>query len=255
MAEGDVVVAKEVVECTIITNGKCIIDGGTILSSEIYAKKGLKADKVGSEASHPSKLVVGIDQIAKVKVDQCKKEITEHTANIDTMEQKLTSLKEESDRGNIELGQIAQIQDKHMVDRRKLTDLIENEKRDPTLEEQNAISILTQKMEEIDQSVAELMSQDEEIQTQIVKKRNDINELKEQISLLNEEVKDVELFASQDMGIPTVQISGKLYQGTEIVGPHDALVIDKNLYNASLKEQKNNDKEAGKPYFFKISQR
>jgi uncharacterized protein (DUF342 family) len=255
MAEGDVVVAKEVVECTIITNGKCIIDGGTVLSSEIYAKKGLKADKIGSEASYPSKLVVGVDQIAKVKVDQCKKEITEHTANIDTMEQKLASLKEKSDRGNIELGQIAQIQDKHMVDRRKLTDMIEHEKRDPTLEEQNAISILTQKMEEIDQSVAELMSQDEEAQVQIAKNRNDIKELKERINLLNEEVKEVELFASQDMGIPTVQISGKLYQGTEIVGPHDALIIEKNLYNASLKEQKNNDKDAGKPYSFKISHR
>lgn len=255
MAEDDVVVAKEVVECTIITNGKCIVDGGTILSSKIYAKKGLKAGSVGSEASHSSKLVVGVDQIAKVKMEQCKNELTENRDKIDTMEKKIVLLNEESDRLNNELGQIAQIQDKHMVDRRKITDSIEKEKRDPTLEEQNAISTLTQKMEEIDKSVEELMNRDEEVQAQVAKYRNKIHELEERINLLGEEIKEIELFASQDMGIPTVQISGKLYQGTEIVGPHDALIIEKTVCNASLKEQKNNDKEAEKPHSFKFSHR
>ena len=255
MAEGDVAVAKEIVECTIVTNGKCIIDGGTILSSEIYAKKGLKAKDVGSEASHPNKLIVGIDQIAKIKVAEFKDLINQNKNKIEIIEKEIAELDQESDRLNTELGQIAQVQDNYMVSRRKIMDVIEKEQRDLTTQEQAAISALSVKMEEIDKNVGALMAKDEEIQVRVVTLRNQVVELDNVINLLSEEIKQSELFATRDMGIPTAQISGKLYQGTEIVGPHDSLVIEKDLYNAFLKEQKNSDKEAEKPYSFKISHR
>ena len=255
IAEGDVAVAKEIVECTIITNGKCIIDGGTILSSEIYAKRGLKAKDVGSEASHPNRLMVGIDQIAKIKVAEFKDQINQNKSKIEIIEKEIAALNQESDRLNTELGQIAQVQDNYMVSRRKIMDVIEKEQRDLTTQEQAAISALSVKMEEIDKNVVALMAKDEETQARVVTLRNQIVELDDNINALNEEIKQTELFATRDMGIPTAQISGKLYQGTEIVGPHDSLVIEKNLYNAFLKEQKNNDKEAEKPYSFKISHR
>ena len=255
MAEGDVAVAKEIVECTIITNGKCIIDGGTILSSEIYAKKGLKAKDVGSEASHPNKLIVGIDQIAKIKVAEFKDLINQNKNKIETLEKEIAALNQESDRLNTELGQIAQVQDEYMVNQRKIMNVLEKEQRDLTVQEQAAISALSVKMEEIDKDVGALMAKDEEIQARVVSLRNQTVELDNNINVLNEEIKQIELFATRDMGIPIVQILGKLYQGTEIVGPHDALVIEKKLYNTFLKEQKNSDKEAEKPYSFKISHR
>jgi uncharacterized protein (DUF342 family) len=255
IADGDVAVAKEIVECTIITNGKCIIDGGTILSSEIYAKKGLKAKDVGSEASHPNKLMVGIDQIAKIKVAEFKDQINQNKNEIEILEKEIAVLNQESDRLNTELGQIAQVQDNYMVSRRKIADVVEKEQRDLTAQEQAAISALSLKMEEIDKNVGTLMDRDEETQARVVTLRNQTVELDNNINALDEEIKQVELFAKRDMGIPTAQISGKLYQGTEIVGPHDSLVIEKNLYNAFFKEQKSNDKEAEKPYSFKISHR
>lgn len=255
MAEDDVVVAKEVVDCKIITNGKCILDGGTILSSEIYAKKGLKAGSVGSEAAHPSKLVVGIDQIAKIKVAEFKDEIFENKEKITDMEKEITSLNEKSDHLNTELGQIAQIQDKHMVDRRKITDVLEKEKRNPSAEEQAAISALSLKMEEIDKAVEDLMSQDEEAQAKVVNLRNEILQLEERINALDEEIKEIELFAARDMGIPSVQVTGKLYHNTQIEGPNDALTIEKTTSSITLKEQKNMEKDAEKPYSFKVSKR
>lgn len=255
IAEGDVVVAKEVVDCKIITNGKCILDGGTILSSEIYAKKGLKAGSVGSEAAHPSKLVVGVDQIAKIKVAEFKNEIKENKDKIAALENQINLLNEDSDRLNTELGQVAQIQDRYMVGYRKITELLEKEKREASNEEKVAITELNKKIEEIDKTVEDLMFQDEEAQAQITDHRNDIHQLEERNKSLTEEIKETELFAERDMGIPSVQISGKIYQNTRIEGPHDALTIEKTTYNITLKEQKNKDKDAEKPYSFKASQR
>ncbi|MGD9212934.1 MAG: FapA family protein, partial [Desulfobacteraceae bacterium] len=253
MAEGDVVVAKEVVECKIITNGKCILDGGTILSSLIYAKKGLKAGAVGSEVANPSKLIVGIDQIAVIKVNEYKKEIVENTDKIVAMEEKISALNAESDEINTKLGEIAQIQDNYMLDKRKLTDLIDKKNRSLSVEEQKTISELDEKIVEIDKTVEELMARDEKAQAEVDLSRNQIIELKHRNNVLTEEIKETELKAKQDMGIPVIQISGKLYQNTDIEGPHDNLIIEKTLKNANIKEQKNPEKDAEKKYFFKVT--
>lgn len=255
IAEGDIVVAKEVVDCKIITNGKFILEGGTILSSEIYAKKGIKASAVGSEVSAPNKLVVGVDRIAQIKVDEFKQEISEIKDKIASMEKEIGVLNQESDRLNTELGQIAQVQDQCMVNQRKISDLLKKEKRQPTPEEKEAVSNFKAKIAEIDKTVEELMAQDEKAKAQILTHRNEIFGLDERIKILSEEIKDTELFAKRDMGIPTIQVNGKLFQNTQIEGPHDSLVIEKTISNATIKEQKNTEKDAEKPFSFKLSHR
>ncbi len=255
IADGDIAIAKEIVDCRIITNGKCILEGCTVLSSQIYAKKGIKVASVGSEAAHPSKLVVGVDQIAKLKVSDLKAEIEECKQKIADLEQELPALKEESDRLNTELGEIAQVQDKFMVDRRKITDILEKEQRSATAEEQTVLSDLNTKIVEIDRVVEELMGKDEKNQEEVTERRNEIHACNQRIDELNEEIKETELFAKRDIGIPVLQVFGKLYQNTQVEGPHDSLKIEKTMHNATIKEQKNTDKNAENPYSFKVSHR
>ena len=59
---GDIVVKKEIYGSTVETTGRCMIGEGKIVSSSIDAKKGVYARTIGSDASSPCTLTVGIDR-------------------------------------------------------------------------------------------------------------------------------------------------------------------------------------------------
>ncbi len=60
-AEGDVCVAKEIINSTIRTRGKLRADNATVIGGEIHARNGAVVKHLGSEAGVPTRLAVGID--------------------------------------------------------------------------------------------------------------------------------------------------------------------------------------------------
>ena len=247
-AAGDVVVRKEILDSTVVTGGRCIIDGGKLLSSEVWAKQGIKSDDIGSPGSRPNILHVGIDRRMREKISAYEAEIAQKEAALQANRRLAETLHEQADQVNTELGQVAQVQDKRMVAQRTLLERIEARKRPPNAKEEKLLESLVAQLAELEQTVAGLMEKDEqyskkvkEYETQIEIDASGVAELKTQIENLLET-------ASRDKGVASVAVTGTLHARTEINGPRTALLVSENYTRACVKEKKIKDPDNRKPW-------
>jgi uncharacterized protein (DUF342 family) len=247
-AAGDVVVRKEILDSTVVTGGRCIIDGGKLLSSEVWAKQGIKSDDIGSPGSRPNILHVGIDRRMREKISAYEAEIAQKEAALQANRRLAETLHEQADQVNTELGQVAQVQDKRMVAQRTLLERIEARKRPPNAKEEKLLESLVAQLAELEQTVAGLMEKDEqyskkvkEYETQIEIDASAVAELKTQIENLLET-------ASRDKGVASVAVTGTLHARTEINGPRTALLVSENYTRACVKEKKIKDPDNRKPW-------
>jgi len=94
---GDVIIAKGIVDSDIECSGRCIVEDGKIITSQISAKLGVKARNIGTEKVEPCTIKVGHDTFTrkelkkiKDKVDSLENQIEQHGAKED---KKIRSLK------------------------------------------------------------------------------------------------------------------------------------------------------------------
>ncbi len=110
-ALGDVVVKKEIINSKINTSGEFNIKGGTILSSVVVAKKGIRASQIGSEISRPCRLMIGFDEKAINEIEKIKKAIWLKIEEKDELITRLKELAEITVKNKSENGELAQVQD------------------------------------------------------------------------------------------------------------------------------------------------
>jgi uncharacterized protein (DUF342 family) len=237
---GDVIVEKEIFESQIETNGKCVIGGGTVITSEISAKKGIIAHDIGTLAAKPSSLTVGIDHKLQRELSNIKKKIAEETQKKTELEDLIPPLRERSDKLNTELGEIAVEQDKYMVQQREIEERLKDphsQLDDDTKEKQaKVIHALMLKRNEIDDKVAELLNEDEEIDQKISGLEKEINGLKSKIESLKDEI-DIMIESSKlDKGIPVIKVFGEIFPKTSITAPHCNGTIQKTIQRAYITE-------------------
>ena len=232
---GDLVVEKEIIQCTIETNGRCLINDGKIIASAIDAKKGIQVREIGTEASKPAKLVVGIDH-------QYDRDIKMHKAALVDLEQQkieATGLKEQIqaqlDAITSKLGKMANEQESFMVQKRQFEDQLQgvgpNAVKDD--EESDMLRELIAELDEnsaaTDKKIRALMAEDDSVRLQLAGRSKALQtidqaleEHKEQISILKETIK-------VDPGIPVIKASGTVNAKTEVSGLHARFIIPQTM--------------------------
>jgi uncharacterized protein (DUF342 family) len=93
---GDVIITKEIVDSDIECSGRCIMENGKIMTSQITSKLGVKARNIGTEKAEPCTIKVGHDVFTKKelktikdKVDILEKQLEQYGAK---EEEKIKSL-------------------------------------------------------------------------------------------------------------------------------------------------------------------
>lgn len=243
---GTITVQGEIAESKIETNGKCAVKGA-ILASEISAKKGINSNNIGSEVASPSRLTVGIDFRAKREIGKIKKDIFNLKKGdlYERLEAENKTLTTRSEQINMELGEIAQVQDKLIVKLRNIGESQEN--CDETTEE------LEQKIKEIDDKVEELMGEDEKITEKIVGNKNIILNRGDKLEELNEKIREISKLSESDKPLAIIKASGELFSGTMIKGAHSSVTIDKSMNRAKISESKEKNPSEGGAWYMKIS--
>ena len=98
----------EIFGCTIEANGQVIISNGKIIASNVGAKKGIQTKDIGTEASKPSEITVGIDHKLVRDMKALKEELTNLEAKKAETEATVIKHKERIDALADELGHVAQ---------------------------------------------------------------------------------------------------------------------------------------------------
>jgi uncharacterized protein (DUF342 family) len=254
---GDMAVEKEIIESTIEANGRCLINDGIIISSTISAKMGITAMDIGTEASKASELTVGIDQQIEREAETVSGRIQVLKAEREGLPKLLQNLKNRSDQLNTRLGEVAQEQDKCMVQHRLLQEKVEAGllKQETVAAEKLRKTILELKARQdaYDQDVARLMEEDESVSQEIAATETAIAESAETLDQLNERLEELSNERKTSNGVAVVKIGGNVFSGTKITGPHSALVLQENLRRLSIIETDKPDHEGSKRWRFELS--
>ncbi|MEJ2040268.1 MAG: FapA family protein [Desulfosarcinaceae bacterium] len=239
---GDLEVDKEIIGSKVEVNGQVLMERGKIISSKITAKKGIQVHDVGTEASMPSELVVGVDRQFEREMLRCKQSMAEQVQQDAALAEAEESLKKQLDEIGTELGETAQLQDKFMVQRRRLDEKMVGPKA-VTDEEERAmladlLEELSQKEEEIEQKINDLMEQDDKLRAQLRECEQNQIAVREKTEALNLEMNQLEEALKADPGTPVAKINGTVYARTTIAGIHKKLKLSEEMTAVRIAESK-----------------
>ncbi|MBI9084131.1 MAG: DUF342 domain-containing protein [Desulfobacterales bacterium] len=248
IAAGDnLIVEREIFESNIETGGRCLMGAGNIVASEIAAKKGIQVKNVGTEASKPSTLVVGIDHRRNLEVKNIRNKTSVLSKEKQRLAADIEALKRRGEKVNTALGEAAQEQDRHMVETRDL----ETQRDDPSVKNDNTkfkkiekqLATLCSLNEQQDTVVDDLMAQDEEISEKLSALTSDLESTSHGLEQLDKEMKSLVTAMAEDPGIATVKVSGILTPRTTINGPKTTLTIREELRSVQIIETDKPDAE------------
>jgi uncharacterized protein len=253
---GDIAVEKEIIESTIEANGRCLSNDGIIISSTISAKMGITAMDVGTPASNPSELIVGIDQQLDREIAATQDKIQGIKSENETLPKQISELKKRSDKINTKLGKVAQEQDRCMVQHRRLQEKVEAgllKKEGAEAEKlQKTIDDLKLKQQAYDEDVAALMEEDETVVQALAALQKAAAENKEVLEGLKTNLEDLMEQKKMNRGMATVKIGGNIYSGNIITGPNSKMSIQEDLQRLSIAETDKADHDGVKRWRFEM---
>ena len=239
-AFGDVVVEKEIIDSKIATSGACIIKSGTILSSTITAKKGIWATQIGSDVSKPCSLMVGIDLPVKNELDRLlgiiflkKKEFEESTVLEKELDNK--SRKVEND-----IGKLAQIQDRAMIELRKqqvkMAEAQKANDKEQQAKTQAVLENLDAEIKKVEKNLEIFFNLQDQFVEQISDIKSKIGAVAEEIDELEERITEITEYSGTGKGVPEIRVNDKIFPDTKINGIYAALRLPQSCKKVLIKE-------------------
>jgi uncharacterized protein (DUF342 family) len=254
---GDMAVEKEIIDSTIEANGRCLIKDGIIIASKISAKMGITAMDIGTEASHASELTVGIDQQLERETNTLKDEVQALKNERESLPISLKELRHRSDQVNTRLGDVAQEQDKCMVQHRRLQEKVEagmlRQGGPAAAKLEKTIAELKARQDAYDQDVARLMDEDEAINQEIAETQKAISDGAARIVTVQERLETISEIKKTNLGIAVVKIGGTVFAGTQITGPHSIFKLQEDMKRLSIVETDKPDHDGNKRWRFELA--
>ena len=244
---GDVLVEKEIIDSKINTSGACIAKNGPILSSKVSAKKGIQAVQIGSEISRPCNLNIGYDEKVKEDIDALKEIIPLKKQEQTECNRRIKEI--ENEPGIIEkvIADMAQVQDRAVVTRRKLSEEAEKLKeagdKAQLKEAELKLSELDLEIENREKKLESLFNKQDQITTEIDDLKQKIEDSKTEVQDIREKISEIVEWSTSVKGIPEVKVSDVIFADTTICGIYSSLKISQNQKSVLIKEDI--PKEAG----------
>ncbi len=254
---GDLVVKKELYDSTVETNSRCLIGDGKIMSSTIDAKKGIYSRQIGSEASYPSKLTVGIDRKHERDTNATREELEDLEGKLQEVSAAGTKLKVRAEELAADLGKLAREQESYQAQMRQFEEQIRGEGPNAVKDDEertmleDMIAELVEKNDAIDARVAALLEEEDRTRRQTDEVDKSIQFLAGRIDGCRERISLLDEALEVDPGIPVIKVSGTIHAKTEIIGPHKTMILPERMEMVRIAESA--DDPAGKKFQFKIS--
>ncbi len=253
-ALGDINVRDEVLHGDIETNGLLSMSSpaGKIISSTISARKGMEAAIIGSDASRPCTLIIGVDSQAKELIERLGREIENQKKEQEADRKEIEKLKRESKNFDGQIAHLAQVQDRGILEQKSLKAQMEElgQKSDLTRLSQVEWEYknLELKIKSAEESLNQLMEQQDQVTETILTHQRAIKEQDQAIHGLNDQIENIKKESSQENIKPFVKIKQVIHAGTMIKGKQASLIIHADLKRVQFNErQATITDESGQP--------
>ncbi len=253
-AWGDISVRDEVLHGDIEINGLLSMSSpaGKIISSTISARKGMEAAIIGSDASRPCTLIIGVDSQAKELSEHLGLEIENRKKEQEVCRKEIEKLKRDSKSYDGQIAHLAQIQDRGILEQKSLKTQIEE------LGKKNELTRLSQvewenknlelKIKSAEESLNQLMEQQDLVTETILAHQQAIKGQEQAIQEINGQIEKIKQEANEENIKPFAKIKQVIHSGTMIRGKQASLVINSDLKRIQFAErQATVTDESGQP--------
>jgi uncharacterized protein (DUF342 family) len=241
-AFGDVIVEKGIRDSKIETSGACIVKGSIVLSSKIAAQKGIWADQIGSEVSKPCGLIVGVDVRAKNEIDKIIPLTHSKNQDLKKLKSQKLELTKKSEQKEKKIGELVQMQDSAMVEKRNIqTELEQLKEANDQVQIQSvetALKDLDTENIETEKKIGRLFDLQDQISEKIANVNQEIEIVDVEVQELEDRLAEITEWSSNGGGIPEIRINGAIFPETKINAEKSALTLKQSQKSVLIKEHK-----------------
>ncbi len=246
-AFGDLIVQREIMDSIIQLSGACINTNGTIIASQISANMGIDAGNIGTDASSPAKLVVGVDEHTNRLVALVAEKMRIHSEAAALLKKEISILEREDASLHGEISQHAHVQDRAQLELQKIESKIGDLKASGNMAAYQKVKQAAKQLK-IDAAQAEekincQFERQDAIELEISQKKNRIKQFEELNLALAEEKKRLLEFTARKQPLAQVRVGKKIRSGTRVFGPNTAITLYNPDSRCRITEVKKNTGE------------
>jgi uncharacterized protein (DUF342 family) len=239
--DGDVLVKKEVMDCDIKAGGGFYSESAIVLASRIAARTGIIAGDVGSEVSTPSTLLVGSDAMLELHITELNEVIRQQREQQDKLRHQIEQGEVENQQINIEISEVAQIQDRSQVEQRELATqrdaLVSQDEQQQAAEIEREIAGKVSRAQQAEKKLNALFDRQDQIAANAPQLEQEVAALEEALHHTSQELSALEQQLIEEPGDVCIKISGTLYPMTTITTAHTSVKTKQPMQVLMIKEQ------------------
>ncbi len=239
---GNVVVTGEIVDSVIICSGTCSIQNGSLISSEVSAKKGVITPIVGTHSTKPCHIQVGKDRFVHEELESHKKQMEQIQERLHKHGEKREDFKTLANKLRDQMIKLAHEQDAFQL---KLKDCenqlarLEGTGREEKIQDvEYDISCLKKNIEYIEKKLQRTFIEHEESGQQIMEMDQLIAQSKEESKAIKKEMKLLIQWSMAHPGNPMVRVTDTVHSGTRIQGLETQIILKENIHSVIFTEVK-----------------
>lgn len=241
-ALGDVEVEKEIRESSIDTDGLCLVKRGKLLASRIDARQGIESVEIGSGASKPCTLIVGVNSRLAKTVNEIKSRLTEKEKVKTDLQSIIDENQQAADQVDQEITSLADEEGNVLAQRVPLENKIKALRDQPDSEmmakAEEAIQQIDARLTQLQETVGELFEKQEYIAAERAGHQRELNDCEKEVQGMCDEINNISELAKKEKVKASVKASGNITARTIINGPHASLTCPDNYQRVCLRETK-----------------
>ncbi len=238
---GNVIVTGEIVDSVIICSGACSVKG-SLISSDVSAKKGVIAAIIGTQSTKPCRIQVGKDSFVHEELEDYKKQITAIHQKLKSDGEKRQSLQNQAQQLQYEGTRLAYEQDTAQIALKEyenqLAQLEGTGKENKIQDVEYEISCLQKNIQYIEKKLNQTLTANEESEKALSAIDELLSQSKEDLEGIRNQMKRLIQWSMEDPGKPVVRAIDTVNTGTRIQGLESQTILKNDMTAVVFSEVK-----------------
>ncbi|WP_027359699.1 FapA family protein [Desulforegula conservatrix] len=235
---GDIFVKNEIIDSTIITSGAVEIKKGTIISSDISAKRGMIAREVGSETSRSCRIKIGTLDHEKQELRKIESRLEFKRTWAKKIEKLIYSIANELKKNQEEQTKLAHIEDRASIEIRSLKTALAEAGSDKTKENviETRIKQLQDIIEKTESRIALLFRDQDLLEQHLNEEPHELEKTNKEIERILNEKHDFEAWMDSISPVSILKVEGAIAAGTVVSGEGSSAVVQNTVKKVRVQE-------------------
>ncbi|MBU0990860.1 MAG: DUF342 domain-containing protein [Proteobacteria bacterium] len=253
---GNVIIGKQISDSTILSSGACHVLNGLIVSSDISAKKGIRAKDIGTDMSSPNRLRVGVDRHVEMEIERIRQAISEKKNLREALAQELQKIDTNLNSVYNVIAEMAHFQDRILHKKEAIMETIDKfnqkSKNRKLVHAEKALQEIEDQVKANDETMDRLFATQNAYQDKIAAINEKIKAVDNEILERDVEKKAILQWSSRDKGDTTIQVTGAISEKTTIFGVHSSKILPDTYKNVRIKEARIHDPDSTSTWEIRI---